>query len=307
MARVSTASRRVTPVLGLFLVALALQTPPLQSQEPTQSARSDSAANAVKRAPRVMFVAGPENLRDTHAPVPVYTDSDYTLKAPWAVHPGETVWVTTCNVKGCAFVLGPTEVDTFYLLRSALVEPNVAMAQRRSRLEAAARAQATMQAARDSARAKTLVERSRLPLGKWRTMVTRSELDSTEVTTSIQLDAENKIDSAFTPALVLRCRAGRESEAYVVIGVFAQSGGYGVPVRWRLDEGSVQSDNWSESTDYQALFASTPIAFAQQLTKGRMLRFEFTRYHSSAKVVRFDLTGLPRRLAVVAQACHWEY
>jgi len=273
------------PAVPLVLLSLARMSS-LQAQEPS---RPDSAANAARPSPRVMFIAGPRSLSGINAAVPVYTDQHFTSKATFGVYPGDSVWVTSCKADGCAFVSGPTDTDTFYVHQSALVDRRGLLAGHRALVRAA----------------------SLTPPGKWHASRTRSEMDAS-TTTTLMLHAENQViglSGVFQPTLVIRCREG-ETELYVVTGVPAETENalqHEVTVRWRLDDSPAETETWSESTSYVGFFSPNPVVFARMLAQTRMMRFEFTRFQSTSAVIRFDVRGLPHHLGRVAAACGWEY
>jgi len=77
-----------------------------------------------------------------------------------------------------------------------------------------------------------------------------------------------KLESANSPTLVLKCipgehtvghnlfTNGRYLASYLVVGAVLDAGVKGVVVQYRLDGGKLQTELWSQSTDFSAVFFS---------------------------------------------------
>lgn len=122
----------------------------------------------------------------------------------------------------------------------------------------------------------------------------------------IFLDSENeqKFDGYRDESarLFIRCE---ERETNVILRVDAFINTNPISVRYRLGEGKARTATWSNSTDYKALFAPSPISFARQLTKVDQLIVRFTPYGDNPVEFIFDVRGLADYLGDVAKACGW--
>lgn len=125
------------------------------------------------------------------------------------------------------------------------------------------------------------------------------------------LAAPNGPGAAARPALVARCSPGERSwghfggkflEGYVLVGSVVDTHGSivreaGIPVRYRLDDGKVQSGTWTESTNYAGVFFSW--ADFANLLYGHMLPHK----ENSSPPVRKVVISIPEFQAadIVAQ------
>lgn len=167
-----------------------------------------------------------------------------------------------------------------------------------------------------------------LPVDKWHVTESRSPMDDSK-TVVLALDSDDAIQGPIgssKPTLIVRCKEGK-TEVYVVTGMAASieqdpDGGpeQSHTVRIRLDDNAPTSEDWSESNDHKALFASDLILdqkgdiasytggaaeFAKQLAGAGKLTFEFTPFDGNPQTARFNLLGLRDHLNQAADACSW--
>jgi hypothetical protein len=107
-----------------------------------------------------------------------------------------------------------------------------------------------------------------------------------------------------SPAIILRCHAGRLAAAYVISGATMlrpTADGYGddsdIAVKYRLGAGPLRSATWERSTDYQA-------AFFDARTAARILRAKaaiigLPEYDAGEIEIRFSIP----KSAAVARSC----
>ena len=160
------------------------------------------------------------------------------------------------------------------------------------------------------------------PGDKWRVTEKQSSMDDSK-TVVVTLDSEDQIQGPLgtvRPSLIVRCQE-KKVDVYVVTHMAANvEADDEHVVGIRLDDGSPRHENWSESTDHQALFASDiiwngdeptfsggRIEFAKRLAGANQLTFQFTPFDGSPQVARFDIRGLDPHLHKVAEACGWSY
>ncbi len=151
--------------------------------------------------------------------------------------------------------------------------------------------------------------------GAWRVETSTDPMDDvTNVTLGLGANEPLGLDFPYRDdyaALVIRCRKGK-TDAYVVTHVPVKtnySSDYdelGSFVRMRFNDEKPVGEYWSQSTDHSAVFAPSPISFAQRIAKGDRLVFEFTPFDAAATSVTFSTKGLSAVLPKVATACHWE-
>jgi hypothetical protein len=107
------------------------------------------------------------------------------------------------------------------------------------------------------------------------------------------------------PALAVRCLS-RRTDVYVAVGTSVNAEGgdvHGVTVQF--DEDPPMKEQWLGSASYQELFAPDGFAFAQRLTRARLLRFTFTPYNSRPVAAEFNVQGFNEHTPVVARTCGW--
>ena len=145
--------------------------------------------------------------------------------------------------------------------------------------------------------------------GPWQIDADRSPMDGSRRIV-ISRKADNDIAGwlqSKRPTLIVRCQEGR-TEAYIQTGM-AASVEYDTDshtVRVRFDERKPTTQQWSESTDHEALFAPSAIQFAKALVNAKTLTFQFTPFNASPAVVHFNVEGLRPYLNTVASACGWQ-
>lgn len=75
-------------------------------------------------------------------------------------------------------------------------------------------------------------------------------------------------------------------------------------VRYRLDEGSQRTGDWTESTDSQALFyPGSSRTFARELAGSDVMIFEAREQAAGSKAATFQLGGLAAHLPGIERAC----
>jgi hypothetical protein len=144
---------------------------------------------------------------------------------------------------------------------------------------------------------------------KWQVTEERSAMDDS-LTVALTLDAEERITGPVReqqPTLIIRCKEGKTS-VYIWTGMAAdvEYGNERHTVRVRLNNGTAVTEEWSESTSRDGLFAPDAISFAKQLATASTLAFEFRPFDSGPVTARFDTRGLNTHLGKVASACGWE-
>jgi desulfoferrodoxin (superoxide reductase-like protein) len=111
-----------------------------------------------------------------------------------------------------------------------------------------------------------------------------------------------------TPTLIVRCQ-GRKTDAYVDAGTSAQPE-YGhhneATIRLRFDDGPVERQVWSESTDNEAFFAPSGPALARRLVKAKRFRWAFTAFRRAEEVGDFDVRGFEPLIGTFPKECKWK-
>jgi hypothetical protein len=139
--------------------------------------------------------------------------------------------------------------------------------------------------------------------GRWRVTSTTDAMDDTPIY-SFSLSSDHR----FAPSanLGLRCAAGR-TELYVMSGPVETSygDGGGTIVRYRFDEGKAVTARWSESTNFQGIFAPNPIPMAKQIADARRLRIEYREHGGGVETKSYRTGGLAALLPKLAETCKW--
>jgi type VI secretion system protein VasI len=163
---------------------------------------------------------------------------------------------------------------------------------------------------------------------KWVVKEDRSPMDDSK-TVVLSLDSDDVIQGPLgssKPTLIVRCKEGK-TQVYVSTGMAAsvEQDLDGGPVdyhtvRIRLDQADAFAEDWSESTDNKALFASDIVfdqsggiaayeggaaEFAKQLANASMFTFQFTPFDGNTQTARFNVRGLRDHLNNLAEACGW--
>lgn len=145
----------------------------------------------------------------------------------------------------------------------------------------------------------------------WHLATGTGAMDDSQVV-ELTLDAMNTYNDWLTrshrPTLVLICRSNK-TEVYIdngspanpELGKFQK-----VTIRLRFDDASPITLIASESTDSEALFFPSPIAQIRRMLRAERMRYEFTPFRSSSKVVEFDLRGLSNEIAPLQETCNWK-
>jgi Type VI secretion system VasI, EvfG, VC_A0118 len=141
--------------------------------------------------------------------------------------------------------------------------------------------------------------------GKWQVSSGSSAMDDSPGQT-LTLQAENQIQGWLkteTPTLLIRCRE-RKIDLIIHVGMSANvEYGGGHTVRVRLDDRPPEKQNWSESTNNEALFAPRPLDLARRIAAAERMRFEFVPFNASPAIVEFDVHGLKEKLAELEATC----
>ncbi len=142
--------------------------------------------------------------------------------------------------------------------------------------------------------------------GGWQVTDKRNEMDGTREV-ALVLDAQNEVEGFIgSNRSYLVIRAKDKPEVFIHVGSPFESI-YGefdaTSVRLKFDDGTPIKQRWSESTNREAAFASSPVKLVQQLSASNKFLFEYTPFQKRATTVRFDLTGLSPKLEPLADVC----
>ena len=142
---------------------------------------------------------------------------------------------------------------------------------------------------------------------EWRVQDEHNKIDGTREV-SLVLESENEVPGfieSHKAYLGIRCSKSKP-EVYVNVGGPFESV-YGdfnaVSVRLKLDDTVPVRQRWTESTNHEAAFASTPAKLVKQLTTSNNLLFEFTPFEKRATTVNFALGDLKGKLEPYNDVC----
>lgn len=154
-------------------------------------------------------------------------------------------------------------------------------------------------------------EEETLNQGEWEKVVEISKLTD-EKSVFLSLKSENDLLGRFQgsgPAtLHLRCLENTTSIFIVMNGHFlADIQGYG-QVEYRIDNGTMRSRGFSESTDNEALGlwnGGQSIPFIKAFLGGRKLILRLTPYNQSPMTVEFNIAGIDDAIKELRETCSW--
>lgn len=138
--------------------------------------------------------------------------------------------------------------------------------------------------------------------GAWKTEIKVSPIDDS-TNARIYLLANNTVSSGVfegRPALNIRCQE-KKFEIFVLWKVFL--GTEQIPMLSRLDSEPATTENWSASTDSEAVFAHNPQEWSKKYVEHKKLLVQITPYNESPIMTSFDLTGLDKAIEPVYKAC----
>lgn len=129
-------------------------------------------------------------------------------------------------------------------------------------------------------------------------------------TVTFELAAESYVPvwmKRVRPVLAVRCLGG-STEVFVITDSAASvEGNTGRhTVRVGFDGGTDVEQHWTDSSDYQSLFAPDGEALARQIARSKRMRFEFTPYSAAPVVADFEVRGFDQLVDSVAKVCRWK-
>jgi type VI secretion system protein VasI len=141
---------------------------------------------------------------------------------------------------------------------------------------------------------------------RWIASESKSEMDSSK-SYGVGLQSENEIEGWLKkskPILYVRCKE-RKIEVYISMEMAANvEYGGGHTVRLRFDDGQPVKQNWSQSTDNEALFSrGDAVGLAKKIAQAKIFKFEFVPFNGSTQVVQFDVRGFQPHLDKILEAC----
>ena len=124
---------------------------------------------------------------------------------------------------------------------------------------------------------------------------------------------DNKIavaSKSFTrnTGVYVRCEQGTKRQGkfkvYFVFGEYLNT--KLVPIRYRIDKGTLEEDKWWPSTKGTGVFvdAGDSAEIARQMMRGSKMIVEATDFRGQRHRIRFDLTGASRAIEPVLQLCN---
>lgn len=129
-------------------------------------------------------------------------------------------------------------------------------------------------------------------------------------TIAFELQAEHSVPvwgRRVRPVLGVRCLWG-ETEVFVMTHWAAsiEPGIEGHSVQVAFDDEAPLDRRWSDSLDYQALFAPDAVPLARRIAGAQTMRFGFTPHNASRVVAEFDVRGFDELMGWVARTCGWK-
>lgn len=114
--------------------------------------------------------------------------------------------------------------------------------------------------------------------------------------------AKDKFGRNVTATLLVQCRENRTG---LVVSLSDFISTQSVPVSSRIDQQAAQTRTWDISSDYQGVFAPSPIPTIKALATAEMFTARLTPHGESPMDFPFVVTGLGVHLPKVRAACNW--
>lgn len=143
----------------------------------------------------------------------------------------------------------------------------------------------------------------------WVSNTTSNDLDDTKTFSAINIATQGSGKYGKSIDLMLRCQSNT-TEAYIVWNDYLGNDGdiydHYKYVTYRIDKNPAKKARWTISTDNEATFVSKPIEFIRQLSNSSKLVVQTIPYNESPTNAVFDLSGIDKVAAQVAETCHWK-
>lgn len=144
------------------------------------------------------------------------------------------------------------------------------------------------------------------PQSKWKTRTSTDPLDDSEIVTAeIKADGGRRTEFIF----VARCKAGTETDAYIVWGGYLVFGDFSSrfsrSITVRVGTDGARTETWSVSQSGRATFSREPIRLLRELF-GESRLILATEISGVGRVLAsFDIDGARAALKPIADACDW--
>lgn len=140
--------------------------------------------------------------------------------------------------------------------------------------------------------------------GDWKVSIETSPIDDSR-NVFLMLDSKESVSTIGGPnhpTLVLRCKE-KKTTAYIAWGTYL--GLDETTVLTRLDDQPAARSEWNISTDREATFHRSPVAFAKSLLGKQRFLAQVTPYGENPALVTFAISGLDEALKPLRSACGW--
>ena len=105
-----------------------------------------------------------------------------------------------------------------------------------------------------------------------------------------------------TPVLLIRCK---ENTTDVIVQWGTYLGIDETAVIMRLGKDKAKERSWTISTNYEAVFAPSPINLTKEMMKHNSILLNVTPHGSNPVTAEFDLIGLQDAVKPLKEACGW--
>ena len=142
--------------------------------------------------------------------------------------------------------------------------------------------------------------------GKWNVSESESQIDDSQ-NVILSLLAETSVRAGYksaTPSLFIRC-AEKKLSVFINVGMYLGMDFTRVLVRF--DNQRAETNEWSISTDYEAIFAPGKyryMNYINTLMKYRSMLVKLTPYGESPIQFKFDLRGLRSVISPIKRYCN---
>jgi hypothetical protein len=140
------------------------------------------------------------------------------------------------------------------------------------------------------------------PASRWQLAVD-SEPGGESKTVHMMVAALNQLESQKGRAvLVLSCEGGA-TDVYVIWHQYL--GTYDLDVTWRVGSDPDVTENWSLSTDNEAIFAPEPVELINRMMTHDLFLIKTSPFGSSPVTLQFNTAGLEKEVTPLREACSW--
>jgi hypothetical protein len=137
---------------------------------------------------------------------------------------------------------------------------------------------------------------------RWHRVISADPADGSR-TVHMMIAAENRLQpQKDRAALILGCEDGT-TNVYVIWRQYL--GSYDLDVTWRVGSGEEVTEQWSLSTDNEAIFAPEPVTLIKSMLANEVFLIKTAPFGSGPETMIFNTAGLEAEIPVLQENCDW--